>query len=262
MSGLSRGILAAFGVAIVVFLIAPTLVLVPMSFSSGTTLQFPPPGFSLRWYENLFTSSVWTTAAASSMQVALLTCVTATVLGTATAFGLVRGRFLGKRIVNAVALSPMIVPLVIVAIGMFAVFVSWQIAGSLLALVLAHTVLALPFVVVNVGASLRTMDRNLELAALNLGANPLKTFRYVTLPRILPGVLAGALFAFITSWDEIVVAIFLTSPFLRTLPVVMWEQVRTEVDPTIAALATVLTLVTTAIFAVAFLTRRRGVDQR
>lgn len=257
-----RRVLIAFSAALIVFLIGPTLVLVPMSFSSGSTLQFPPPGFSLQWYENLFTSPVWTRATVSSIQVALLTCITATVLGTLAAFGLVRGRFPGKELINALMLAPMIVPLVIVAIGMFAVFVSWRIAGSLLGLVLAHTVLALPFVVINVGASLRTMDRNLERAALNLGANPLKTFRYVTLPRILPGVLAGALFAFIISWDEIVVAIFLTSPFLRTLPVVMWEQVRTEVDPTIAALATLLTLITTMIFAVAVLARRRGVDTK
>lgn len=260
MTPTSKVVLSAFSIVLVMFLIGPTLVLVPMSFSSGVTLQFPPPGFSLQWYENLFTSPVWTKAAVSSTQVALLTCITATVLGTLTAFGLVRGRFPGKELVNALVLLPMVVPLVIVAIGMFAVFVSWRIAGSLPGLVLAHTVLALPFVVINVGASLRTMDRNLELASSNLGASPLKTFRYVTLPQILPGVLTGALFAFIVSWDEIVVALFLTSPFLRTLPVVMWEQVRTEVDPTIAALATMLTLLTTVIFAMAFLTRRRGVD--
>ncbi len=260
MTPASKVVLSAFSIVLVIFLIGPTLVLVPMSFSSGATLQFPPPGFSLQWYENLFTSPVWTRATVSSIQVALLTCITATVLGTLAAFGLVRGRFPGKELVNALVLSPMIVPLVIVAIGMFAVFVSWRIAGSVLGLVLAHTVLALPFVVINVGASLRTMDRNLELASSNLGASPLKTFRYVTLPQILPGVLAGALFAFIVSWDEIVVALFLTSPFLRTLPVVMWEQVRTEVDPTIAALATMLTLLTTVIFVMAFLTRRRGVD--
>lgn len=262
MSSTTKNVLRVFGILLVIFLIGPTLVLVPMSFSSGGTLQFPPPGFSLRWYDNLLTSPEWTRAAVSSIQVALLTCLTATVLGTVAAFGLVRGRFPGKELVNALALSPMVVPLVIVGIGMFAVFVNWRIAGTTLGLVTAHTVLAVPFVVVNVGASLRTMDRNLELAALNLGASPLATFRYVTLPRILPGVLAGALFAFIISWDEIVVAIFLTSPFLRTLPVVMWEQVRTEVDPTIAALATLLTLITTVIFVVAFMTRRRGADSR
>ena len=127
-----------------------------------------------------------------------------------------------------------------------------------MALVVAHTVLAIPFVVVNVMASLRTLDRNLELAAANLGANPVRAFRFVTLPLIAPGVMAGALFAFITSWDEIVVAIFLTSPTLRTLPVVMWGQIRTEVDPTIAAAATILTVITTIIFTITTLLQTRG----
>ena len=122
----------------------------------------------------------------------------------------------------------------------------------------AHTVLALAFVVINVMASLRTLDRNFELAAANLGAGPLRTFWYVTLPLIAPGALAGALFAFITSWDEIVVAIFLTSPTLRTLPVVMWSQVRLEVDPTIAAAATILSVITVVVFTVTTILRTRG----
>ncbi len=250
--------LRIFGALTVFFLIAPTLIIIPMSFSSGRTLKFPPPGYSLRWYENLFTSSLWTGAAVASLQVALLTAICATVLGIVTTLALTRGKFPAQGLVQSLVLAPLIIPLVIIAIGMFAVFVRWHIAGSMLSLVLAHTVLALPFVVVTVMASLRTVDRNLELAAANLGANPLRTFWYITLPLITPGALAGALFAFITSWDEIVVAIFLTSPQLRTLPVVMWNQVRTEVDPTIAAAATVLTVITTMIFTAAVLIRSKG----
>lgn len=256
----ARVLLWIFGILMVVFLIVPTLVIIPMSFSSGRTMQFPPPGFSVRWYENLFTSPVWTRAALSSFQVGVLTACAATILGTLAALGLERSSFRGQGFVQSLILSPMIIPLVVIAIGMFSVFVSWRIAGSVTALVIAHTALALPFVVINVSASLRTVDRNLELAAANLGANPLVTFWRVTLPLILPGVLAGALFAFITSWDEIVIAIFLTSPLLRTLPVVMWSQVRTEVDPTIAAAATILTIVTTLIFLLAVIFRRRGSD--
>lgn len=254
----ARILLWTFGILMVVFLIVPTLVIIPMSFSSGRTLQFPPPGFSTRWYENLFTSPMWTRATISSLQVAALTTVSATILGTLAALGLERSTFRGQGLVQSLILSPMIIPLVVIAIGMFSVFVSWRIAGSVTALVIAHTVLALPFVVINVSASLRTVDRNLELAAASLGANPLVTFWRVTLPLILPGVLAGALFAFITSWDEIIIAIFLTSPILRTLPVVMWSQVRTEVDPTIAAAATILTVVTTLVFIVAVIFRRRS----
>lgn len=250
--------LRIFGVFAVIFLLAPTLIIIPMSFSSGRTLKFPPPGYSIRWYENLFTSPLWTDAAVSSIQIGVLTAILATFLGTIAALGITRGEFPAKNLVQSIVLSPLIIPLVIVAIGMFSVFVRWQIAGSLMALVVAHTVLAIPFVVVNVMASLRTLDRNLELAAANLGAGPIRAFRYVTLPLIAPGVMAGALFAFITSWDEIVVAIFLTSPILRTLPVVMWGQIRTEVDPTIAAAATILTVITTVVFTVSTLLQTRG----
>jgi putative spermidine/putrescine transport system permease protein len=229
-----------------------------MSFSSGRTLAFPPPGFSLRWYENLFGDPVWRLASETSVQVALLTALLATLLGTPAAFGLVRGRFRGRGVVNALVLAPMIVPLIVVAIGMYAVFARWNLLGSVAGLVIGHTALALPFVIVNVAASLRTMDRDLEAASLNLGASPLQTFWHVTLPAILPGVLAGALFAFITSWDEVVVAIFLTNPLVNTLPALMWEQVNTEIDPTVAAAANVLTVLTTTLFAVWLVIRRRG----
>ena len=158
--------------------------------------------------------------------------------------------------VNGLILAPLIVPIVIVAIGMFSLYVRWRLGGSLVGLVLAHTALAVPFVVVSVSASLRTMDRNLELAAANLGANPRQTFRRVTLPIILPGVIAGAIFAFITSWDEVVVAIFLTSARFRTLPVEMWEQVRQAVDPTVAAVATTLLVVTTVLLLILLVVRR------
>ena len=255
MSSISTRLLTAFSILLVIFLIAPMLVLVPMSFSSSSTLEFPPPGFSLQWYEKL-TTQLWTSSAITSLQVASLTAFFATLLGTPAAFGLVRGRFPGRNLVYALILSPTIVPLVIIGIAMLAVFVNLRIAGTVPGLVVAHTVLALPFVVINVGASLRTMDRNLELASMNLGAGPLKTFRYVTLPQILPGVLAGALFAFIFSWDEIVVAIFLTSPFVRTLPVVMWGQVRTQVEPTLAALATLLALLSVIVFLLAAVVQR------
>jgi putative spermidine/putrescine transport system permease protein len=175
--------------------------------------------------------------------------------------GLTRGRVPGRSLVNALALSPLIVPVVVIAIGMFGLYVQWRIAGSLVGLVVAHTALALPFVIVNVGTSLRTIDRNLELAAANLGANPRRVFLNITLPIILPGVLAGAIFAFITSWDEVVVAIFMTSARFRTLPVEMWEQVRQVVDPTVAAVATTLLVVTTALLLILLVVRRQAPAQ-
>ena len=253
----NRLLLILFGSLCIVFLIAPSLVIVPMGFSSGSILEFPPPGFSLRWYERMLSDTTWTSGFVNSFVVAVGTAIVSTILGTLAALGLARGRIPLKGVANAVILSPLVVPVVVIAIGMFSLFVQWRIAGSLLGLVIAHTALALPFVVVSVSASLQTMDRNLELAAANLGADPRRTFTRITLPIILPGVLAGAIFAFVTSWDEVVVAIFLTSARFRTLPVEMWEQVRQVVDPTVAAVATTVLLVTSVMLLLLLVVRRQ-----
>jgi putative spermidine/putrescine transport system permease protein len=253
-----RLLMAALGALTVFYLLAPTLVIVPMSFTQARILSFPPEGFSLQWYQRMFTDPQWAAGIQHSAEVATLTAVLATILGTLAALGLTRGRFPGRTLVNALALSPLIVPVVVIAIGMFGLFVQWRIAGSLAGLVVAHTALALPFVIVNVGTSLRTIDRNLEMAAANLGADPRRSFLHITLPLILPGVLAGAIFSFITSWDEVVIAIFMTSARFRTLPVEMWEQVRQVVDPTVAAVSTTLLVVTTALLLVLFVVRRQA----
>ena len=253
-----RILMAALGGLTVFYLLAPTLVIVPMSFTEARILSFPPEGFSLQWYERMFTDRQWSTGMVNSLLVAVLTAIVATVLGTLAALGLSRGRFPGRALVNGLVLSPLIVPVVVIAIGMFGLFVTWRLSGSMVGLVLAHTALALPFVVVNVSTSLQTMDRNLELAAANLGADPRRSFLHITLPIILPGVVAGAIFSFITSWDEVVVAIFMTSARFRTLPVEMWEQVRQVVDPTVAAVSTTLLVVTTALLLMLVFVRRQA----
>jgi putative spermidine/putrescine transport system permease protein len=250
--------MAALGGLTVFYFLAPTLVIIPMSFTQAHILSFPPEGFSLQWYERMFTDRQWAAGIQHSVQVGVLTTILATILGTLAALGLARGRFPGRTLVNALALSPLIVPVVVIAIGMFGLFVQWRISGSVVGLTVAHTALALPFVIVNVGTSLRTIDRNLELAAANLGADPRRTFQTITLPMILPGVLAGAIFAFITSWDEVVVATFMTTARFRTLPVEMWEQVRQVVDPTVAAVATTLLIVTTTLLVLLLFVRRRA----
>jgi len=250
--------MAALGALTVFYLLAPTLVIVPMSFTEARILSFPPQGFTLDWYERMLTDRQWSTGLVNSFQVALLTAILATVLGTLTALGLTRGRFFGRTAINALVLSPLIVPVVVIAIGMFGLFVQWRIGGSLIGLVAAHTVLAIPFVVVAVATSLRTMDRNLEMAAANLGADPWRTFTRITFPIILPGVLTGAIFSFITSWDEVVIAIFMTSARFRTLPVEMWEQVRQAVDPTVAAVSTTLLVVTTLLLVLLLVVRRQA----
>lgn len=251
--------LLAFGMVAIVYLVGPMLVVIPMSFTAANILSWPPEGFSTQWYEKMVQDPQWSRGFVNSLQVALLTALLSSVLGTLGALGIVRGRFPGKALANALILSPLIVPVIIIAIGFFAFFSVARLTGSLPGLVLAHTALAVPFVVINVGTILRTMDRNLELAAASLGADPIRTFRRVTLPLITPGVLAGALFAFITSWDEVVVSIFMTTTRFRTLPVEMWEQVRQVVDPTVAAVATVVMAVTTTVLVFVFVVRRRVV---
>jgi putative spermidine/putrescine transport system permease protein len=245
-----------FSALVGAFLLLPTLIVIPMSFTSGRDLKFPPDGFSLRWYEVLFETPAWREAAWTSAQVAFFTVVIATVLGTAASMALVRWRSRLTGPLTALLLSPMIVPVIILGVGTFLLFSKWKITGTMSGLVLAHVVLALPFVIVSVMASARTLDPTLELAAASLGANRWRTFRRVVLPLIAPGVAAGALFAFITSWDEIVVAIFMTSPTLRTLPVLMWSQVRSSLDPSLAAAGTLLVVVSTmALLAVQLLRR-------
>jgi len=255
-------LIVAFVIAIAVLLIAPSIIVVVMSFSTGESLRFPPPGLGLEWYRNFWESPQWTEAGWTSIKVALLAMVTATVLGTLTALGLMRGRFPGKSLVTALVLSPMIVPIVIVAIGTYFVFVDWRLQGTLVGFVVAHACLGFPLVVVNVAASLQTMDRNLEMAAQNLGAGPFRTFFRITLPLILPGVVAGALFAFIESWDEVVISIFLSSTLMRTLPVVMWSVVRSQIDPTMAALAAQLTFLTLVILASTMFVRNLGARRK
>jgi putative spermidine/putrescine transport system permease protein len=215
---------------------------VMMSLSSGYLLTFPPPGFGFRWYGNFFESPNWTDSAWHSLEIGLLATVLAVLLGTLGAFGLSRGRLRAGPLIGGVVLSPLIAPLVITAIGMFIAYRQIGL-GAFPGLVAAHTVLGLPYVMITVFAGLREIDPDFELAALNLGASPLRGFWHVTLPLVFPSILIGAIFAFVTSWDEVVIAQFLASPTMRTLPVTMWQEARESVDPTLAAASSLLTLV-------------------
>ncbi len=224
---------------IFLYLVLPIFVIVPISFSSSRYLQFPPEGFSLQWYEQFFRGRNWMSATLRSFQVAILTALLATVLGTMASLALVRGDFPGKRVLYGLIISPLIIPVIITAVAVYYIFALFKLIGSIWALVLAHTVLALPFVVVNVTATLQGFDVTLERAALSLGANRLVTFFRVILPLTWPGIFSGALFAFITSFDEVVVAIFLTGA-KPTLPKQMWDGIRVAINPTISAVASLL----------------------
>jgi putative spermidine/putrescine transport system permease protein len=237
---LGRALLALFCAGVGVFLILPVFIVIPISFSSAQFLQFPPPGWSLQWYQSFFASPEWMNALKTSAMVALPTTILATILGTATALALIRSKFMGAGLLNAVIMAPLIVPVIIAACGIFAVFRIWGLIGTFSGLILAHTALAIPFVVVTVSASLRTVDRRLEQAARGLGASSWVAFRRITLPLILPGVLSGALFALVTSLDEVIVSLFISTAQVRPLAVQMWSDVRGAIDPTIAAISTML----------------------
>lgn len=224
---------------IFIYLILPIFVILPISFSSSRFLQFPPTGFSLQWYEKFFSGRNWISATIRSFQVAILTTVLATVLGTLASLAFVRGHFSGKKLLYVMVLSPLITPVIITAVATYYIFARIRMIGTIWALVFAHTVLALPFVVVNVTSTLQGFDVTLERAALSLGANRLVTFLRVTFPMIWPGVVSGALFAFITSFDEVVIAIFLAGS-RPTLPKQMWDGIRIAINPTISAVSSLL----------------------
>jgi putative spermidine/putrescine transport system permease protein len=237
-------LLRLFVPVILLAMIAPIVVVALLSFSSASYLTFPPPALSLRWYHAYLGSRDWLSATWISVEVAAATVILATALGTAAALGLARLPTLARTLATGLILSPLIVPVIVVAIGLYYAFARYGLVGTPIGLVLAHTCLAVPFVVTSVGSSLAGLDRRLEMAALSLGASPWGTFRQVTLPLIRPGILVGALFAFITSFDELVVSLFLSGANAVTLPRRMWEDLRYAIDPTIAAVSTLTILVT------------------
>jgi putative spermidine/putrescine transport system permease protein len=255
---MTRSLLWGFAAVVAALLILPTAVVIPLSFTDKASLTFPPTGWSTRWYENFFTDPTWMRALGNSLTVGLLVAVVATVAGTAAAVGL--RRWANRRaagITQALLLAPIVVPAIVLAIGVYAIFLQLQLLGTVPGFVLAHSVLALPFVVISVSATLIGYDDRLTLAALSMGASRWAAFRRVQLPLIMPGVVSGALFAFVTSFDEVVLSIFIKSPYLETLPVKMYASVTRDTDPTIAAAATMIMLLTTVIITIGLLSLRR-----
>lgn len=251
-----------YAAAVLLFLIVPVLVIIPLSFSSSSFLSYPLSGYSLRWYQTFFSSREWLEALGNSLLVAPLATLLATVLGVLAAMGLVRGEFRGKGLVMAIIISPMVAPVVIIAVGMFFFFAKLSLLNSYIGLVLAHALLGVPFVVITVVAVLKNYDRTLTRAAASLGASPLLAFRKVTLPLIAPGVFSGALFAFATSFDEVVVTLFLASPGQRTLPIQMFAGIRENLDPTIAAAASIMTAASLLLLILMEIMRRRSERMR
>jgi putative spermidine/putrescine transport system permease protein len=243
---------------VLLFLIAPILAIMPLSFNSETFFIYPMPGYSLRWYEEFFTSDRWQSALRLSLLLAFLTTILATTLGTLAALGLSRANFPYRATVMAILISPMIVPVIIAALGMFFFYSKIGLTGTVLGLVLAHTALATPFVVITVTATLSSFDRTLMRAGASLGAPPTTVFFRVVMPLILPGMISGALFAFVTSFDEVIAVIFIAGPEQRTLPRQMFSGIRELISPTITAAASVLIVISTLMLFTVELLRRRS----
>jgi putative spermidine/putrescine transport system permease protein len=248
--------------AVLVFLVAPILVIVPLSFSSGSFFYYPLPGLSLRWYEDFFSSSFWLPSLENSLIVGVAATVLATALGTTAALGIWRARFPAQPLVLAILISPMVVPVVIVAVGAYFAFAPLGLTDGYSGLILAHTTLGVPFVVITVLATLSSFDRTLIRAAESLGASQITTFRRVTLPLILPGVASGAVFAFAASFDEVIVALLMAGPGQRTLPRQMFAGINDNISLTIAAAATMLIAVSLVLMIVVGWLQRRSARMR
>ncbi len=247
------------------FLIAPIVVIIPLSFNAvpfftftPEMLSLDPAGYSLRWYEDFFTNENWLGSVKNSFFIAFWATIISTSLGTVAALGLSRAEMPYKSLIMAILISPMIVPLIISAAGMYFFYSKIGLSNTYLGVILAHAALGTPFVVITVTATLTGFDNNLMRAAANLGATPTTTFFRVVVPLILPGVISGGLFAFITSFDEVVVVLFVASYEQRTIPWQMFSGIREQISPTILAVATLLICISVLLLATLEMLRRRN----
>jgi putative spermidine/putrescine transport system permease protein len=229
-----------FTLGVIAFLLFPLVAVLPISFSEDVLFQFPPENLSFRWYEDFFGDKAWTDALLLSLRLGTAVAVVATLMGLATAVAITRYLRRGRLALRALVLAPLMVPVIVTAIAMFEVAIDFRLVGTFWGLLIAHTILALPFTVVILESALKSVDPNLEDAAVSLGASRTRAFYKVTVPIIRPAVLTAALMAFITSWDEVVVVLFVGGAFEQTLPVRMFEFLTTQVRPTVAAASGIL----------------------
>lgn len=250
---------------VLLFLMMPILVIMPLSFNAEPfftftdgMLSFDPNAYSLRWYQEIVDDQKWRLAIRNSFIVGIAAALIATTLGTLAAVGLSSPWMPYKRLITALLLSPMIVPLIIIAAGMFFFYTQFNLVGTFTGLIIAHAALGVPFVIITVTATLSGFDRSLFIAGLSLGASPLKVFWDVVIPLIRPGVISGGLFAFVTSFDEVVLVLFLAGPEQRTIPRQMFSGLREQINPTILAVATLLVVLSAAMLFTLELLRRRS----
>ena len=250
---------------VLLFLIAPLIVIIPLSFNSlpyftftDEMLALERDAFSMRWYEDLWSREIWRQSMVNSLFIAVCSTVLATALGTVAALGLSRPHMPFRAFIMGLLISPMIVPLIITAAGIFFFYARIGLTGTYLGIILAHTALGTPFVVITVTATLIGFDHSMTRAAAMCGADPARVFFTIVMPLILPGVIAGALFAFVTSFDEVVVVLFVASVEQQTIPRQMWAGIREEISPTILAVATLLIVFSVAVMTTIEVLRRRS----
>ncbi len=243
LGGRLIGILA---VLVALFMLLPAFIVMPVSFSDSSIMLFPPAHYSFRWYEAFFTIPEWRGAVGYSLLVGVLSTAATIALGLPAAFGLARGRFRGRKTLAAVFVLPLMAPVILLAMAEYFFLSGLGLTGTLPGLVIAHTAIAMPFVLTIMLAAVRDFDRSLELAAMGLGAPPAATFRHVTLPLVRPAVISAALLAFLASFNEFLVTLVVSGSAGATLPIQFWKGIRFEVNPTIAAASTLFILLTIA----------------
>ncbi|TKT75662.1 ABC transporter permease [Aquamicrobium sp. LC103] len=226
--------------AIFFFLVLPTLIIIPISLNTSNYIEFPPKALTLHWYRAYFNDPDWMAATFFSLKIAMATTVAATIIGTMTAIALVRGNLPGKSILQALTFSPMIVPHIVLGVALYLVFAPLRLTGNFLGFLIAHTVLAVPYVVLTVMAALQRFDFTIELAALSCGASRLRSFFSVVLPNIAPSIAIGAVFAFLSSFDEATVAFFISDTGGKTISRKMFEDIDFNLTPVIAAVSTIM----------------------
>jgi putative spermidine/putrescine transport system permease protein len=255
---LGRATLGAFVAAVLLYLILPVLIVAPMSFSNTRFLTFPPPGWSVRWYEAYLDSAAWMQATQITLLVSVLTAAIATPLGVAAAYAINASTLRLMRAIRIVLLLPLMVPIIIVATGIFLIYAKIGLLATVPGLVFADVMLGLPYVITAVLAGLQSFDPTQEMVARSLGMNRLRSFMTVTLPQIKASVISGAVFAFISALDETIVALFISGGQYQTLTKRMFTSLRDEIDPTIAAISTLLTAASFALVMLIGISRRKA----
>ena len=243
-------LLWTYSCLVLAFLIVPVLIVVPVSFSPGISLTFPPQGVSLRWYRNFFSDPSWTSAVWMSVKVAIMTVVASLVFGGAAAFGLVKFPIRGTRFVRGLLMTPLFIPAVVIAVAVYSFYASLRLIGSTWGIAMAHTVLALPYVIIMLTAGMSDFDKRLEEVSYSMGATKVYTMRRVMIPLLAPAIFAAAIFAFATSWDEVILVLFVGGSVGQTLPLKMFTYLRTEITPTIAAISTMMVGLILIVYAV------------